>query len=566
MNGSKKAAHNENINIDGRYDVIIVGAGIAGIISAAYTAKAGLTTLLCEKSQKPGGLVGSFSRRGFTFDSGIRAFENSGIVFPMLRQLGIELEFVRNPVRIGLEEDSITISGTENLADYADLLSKKFPENRQEIEAIIGEIRKVTGYMDVLYGIENPLFMDLSGDRQYLFKTLLPWLFDYQLKIRKAQRLSEPIENYLLRFTSNQALIDVIIQHFFARMPTFFALSYFGLYSDYSYPTGGTGVLVSRLMEFFTAQQGKVALNTEIIQIDIEGQQVLTGNGQCFGYSELIWCGDMKTLYGIAEMKTEEPSIREQKKRIAGNCGGDSIFTLFLEISLDQGYFEKHCGPHCFYTPSRAGLSAIRKEHWQMVLADQTQPQAEQEAALKAWITEYLQLTTYEISCPALRDPTLAPAGKTGVIVSTLFDYQLVKAIDQAGWYADFKNLCEETITAVLEQSLFPGWAGQIEERFSSTPLTIERITGNTDGAITGWAFLDPSKTLKLPSVSRFRKIAQAIKTPLPHLHQAGQWTFSPAGLPVSILTGKLAADAVIKIMKKKRSKDHFGDEPGEQP
>ena len=42
-----------------------------------------------------------------------------------------------------------------------------------------------------------------------------------------------------------------------------------------------------------------------------------------------------------------------------------------------------------------------------------------------------------------------------------------------------------------------------------------------------------------------------AIKTPIPGVFQAGQWTYSPAGLPISILTGKLAADRVIKELSK---------------
>ncbi|WP_051355655.1 phytoene desaturase family protein [Acetobacterium malicum] len=367
MKDFKKDAANGTVAAGNDYDVIVVGAGIAGLTSAAYTAKAGYTTLLCEKSEKAGGLVGSFSRQGFTFDAGIRAFENSGIVFPMLAQLGIELEFVNNPVVIGIEDAQMTLTGVESLAAYAAMLSAKFPDNQAEIAAIISEIRKVTGYMEVLYGIENPLFMDLTRDKDYLFKTLLPWLLKYQVNIRKAQKLSEPIEDYLRRFTKNQALIDVIIQHFFEKMPAFFALSYFGLYSDYSYPIGGTGRLVTALRDFIVAHQGELALNTEISQIDIHARQVTTRDGRRFGYRELIWCGDMKALYHAVDFGERwEPSqqVREQQQKIRENRGGDSILTLYLGVNLDPAYFAPRCGPHCFYTPSKAGLSAIRSEPW----------------------------------------------------------------------------------------------------------------------------------------------------------------------------------------------------------
>ena len=545
------------------YDVIVVGAGIAGLTSAAYAAKAGYTTLLCEKSKKPGGLVGSFTRKGFTFDAGIRAFENSGIVFPMLAQLGIAMEFVKNPVAIGIEDELMILKGVESLTEYEAVLIRKFPDNELDIVAIIGEIRKIIGYMDVLYGIENPLFMDLTMDKSYLFKMLLPWLLKYQVNIRKAQKLSEPIETYLLHFTNNQALIDVIIQHFFENMPTFFALSYFGLYSDYSYPKGGTGMLIKQMTDLIVGYQGELTLDTEIIQIDPQKKQVKTRDGRNFGYLELIWCGDMKALYDTIDLNPPDNLVIAQQKRINQNRGGDSIFTLYLAVDMERAYFDDRCGPHCFYTPNKAGLSAIESENWQAVVADHTRSQAEQQTALQAWVMEYLALTTYEISCPALRDAALAPAGKTGVIVSTLMDYRLVKAIDEAGWYGAFKTLCEEKIISVLNESIFPGLLKQVEERFSSTPLTIERLTGNSDGAITGWAFPDDPKTGKLPAVSVFRKIAKTIETPLPHIHQAGQWTFSPSGLPVSILTGKLAADGVIKMLAKQNKKGHRRESPG---
>ena len=86
------------INQENAYDVVIVGAGAAGLTSAAYLCKKGYKVLLCEKSEKTGGLVSSFQYNGFFFDTGIRAFENSGIIFPMLKQLGIQIEFIKNPV------------------------------------------------------------------------------------------------------------------------------------------------------------------------------------------------------------------------------------------------------------------------------------------------------------------------------------------------------------------------------------------------------------------------------------------------------------------------------------
>lgn len=158
-----------------------------------------------------------------------------------------------------------------------------------------------------------------------------------------------------------------------------------------------------------------------------------------------------------------------------------------------------------------------------------------------------LFLTTYEISIPVLRDSSMAPPGKTGLIISLLFDYHLTKQIQEMGWYEDFKFLSEKQIINVLDNSIYPGMKKSIIQKFSSTPLTLERRTANTHGAITGWSFTNHP----MPAENRLPKIFSSTETPLSGITQAGQWTYSPSGLPISILTGKLASDRVLGKLKK---------------
>ncbi len=70
-----------------KYDALVVGGGMAGLTASAYLSKSGVKTLLCEKEGILGGLVRTFERNGFFYDGGIRAFENSGIFLPMLKNL-----------------------------------------------------------------------------------------------------------------------------------------------------------------------------------------------------------------------------------------------------------------------------------------------------------------------------------------------------------------------------------------------------------------------------------------------------------------------------------------------
>ncbi|MCU0600796.1 MAG: NAD(P)-binding protein, partial [Desulfobacterales bacterium] len=65
-------------------------AGMAGMTAAAYLSRENFDVLLLEKNDKTGGLVNTFNANGFSFDTGPRALINSGIVRPILKELGID--------------------------------------------------------------------------------------------------------------------------------------------------------------------------------------------------------------------------------------------------------------------------------------------------------------------------------------------------------------------------------------------------------------------------------------------------------------------------------------------
>ena len=529
-------------------DVLIVGGGMAGLTAAAYLSRAGLKVSLCEKEPKIGGLVNSFEHKGFVFDGGIRAIENSGIILPMLRELGIRLDFLPSPVSIGIERDVVRIATRDSLRAYQELLGRHFPGNRADIAAIIREIEKIMGYMDVLYGTDNPLFLDLRKDPQYAFRTILPWLLKYMLTAPKIARLNQPVDEYLSRFSSNRALIDIIAQHFFQETPTFFALSYFSLYLDYRYPRGGTGALARAMERFVLEQRGEIRTDTEITRLDPGAHRATDASGNTYQYRRLVWAADLKTLYRIANLASVSDGralrkIRARQLAVEDKLGGDSVLTVYLMLNLDKAYFEQISSAHFFYTPCTSGLSGANLRQ----LVDQGPGHAARFTAdrerIIAWLLRHLELTTYEISCPVLRDDTLAPEGQTGLIVSLLFDYALTKHIQSLGWYEAFRELVAERVTKVLDGTIYPGLSAAVMESFASTPLTIERITGNSEGAITGWAFTNPV----MPAVNKLPQVARSVLTPLPDTYQAGQWTYSPSGLPFSILTGRLAADRVLK-------------------
>ena len=406
---------------------------------------------------------------------------------------------------------------------------------------IIDDLRLIMHYMDIQYGIDNPLFLDPKKDGPYFMKEVLPWMFKYALNVGKVMKKNEPVIPYLRKFTSNQALLDIISQHFFTETPAYFALSYFKIFQQYYYPKNGTGVFTQKLTEFINQHDGEIRTNTKILSIDLPNKNVTTEEGETILFRQLVWAADQKSLYqGINLDNLQDAGLREavikRKEFIANMVGNDSILTVYLSVNMDKNYFEKIATGHFFYTPSRIGQSVAGQR-----------PVDGSKREMQDWLKKYLALTTYEISIPALRDSALAPAGKTGLIVSILFDYGLTKIIHEKGWDREFRELATKTIIHTLDVSIYPGLKTAVLDSFTSTPLTLQRVTGNTDGAITGWSFSNHP----IPAEDRLPHIANAVNTPLPNVSQAGQWTYSPAGFPVSLITGKLAADKVNKALRK---------------
>jgi phytoene dehydrogenase-like protein len=528
---------------ENKYKSIIVGGGIAGLTSAAYLSRTGQNIVLFEKNKECGGLVNSFTQDGFLFDAGVRALENAGIIFPMLKDLGIHLEVVKSKVSLGIENEILHIENLQSVEDYRTLLAKLYPQCDEEIDAVIRIIRKIMKYMDVLYGIENPVFKDLKGDTNFIFKTLLPWLPKFLFTVGKINRMNMPIEEYLDTIVKNPSLKDIISQHFFKNTPAFFALSYFSLYLDYFYPKGGVGNLAGAVKDKIIEFGGVIKTETTITEVHADECFVKDQDGISYHYDNLIWAADLKMLYRIIQTTVLPPAIdakvREMEDKVLQNRGGDSVFSLFLEVDEPLKTFGKIANGHFFYTPSKVGLGDTLWAELDELL---TNVEGADKFRILAWLDKYTSLNTYEISIPGLKDPDLVPPGKTGLIISLLAEYDLFKKVEDAGWLDEFTASLEERIIKVISDSIYPMLKDKILKHFSFSPISIENRIGSSEGAITGWSFIKPA-----PVVNKIQFSDRSVLTPIPSIFQAGQWAYSPAGVPMSILTGKLAANKVLK-------------------
>ena len=124
------------------YDVIIIGAGVGGLICGNFLALDGKRVLICEQNSNPGGYVSGFKRKGFYFDAAALAFENSSIIFSLLKKLGIYnmVKFVRLDYRLVTPDIDVNI---DSIGNVAQAFQRAFPEDSLGTGAFFREITNI---------------------------------------------------------------------------------------------------------------------------------------------------------------------------------------------------------------------------------------------------------------------------------------------------------------------------------------------------------------------------------------------------------------------------------------
>ena len=106
----------DDIKNKGDHPVVVIGAGLGGLVSAAYLANHGFPVTLLEQHELPGGYATSFDRAEgkFTFDVSLHAtVAEGGIPQKILSEIGIwdQLKVVYTPefCRIILSDYDLTL-------------------------------------------------------------------------------------------------------------------------------------------------------------------------------------------------------------------------------------------------------------------------------------------------------------------------------------------------------------------------------------------------------------------------------------------------------------------------
>ncbi len=103
-------------------DVIVIGAGVAGLTAAALLAKNGKKVCVLEQNWLPGGCASSYPRHGFTFEAGATTLVGLDKDMPLqwfLSHTGIKIETLRlsTPMQVHLPDGEV-LTRYENLQTW----------------------------------------------------------------------------------------------------------------------------------------------------------------------------------------------------------------------------------------------------------------------------------------------------------------------------------------------------------------------------------------------------------------------------------------------------------------
>lgn len=121
------------------YDVVIIGAGIGGLVCGCYLAKAGMKVLIVEQHHKPGGYCTSFKRQGYSFDAAPQSFgsfRKGGIARTIFEDLdlGKKLAIIRPDPSDTIITPDYNISFWNDLKKTTAEFQTAFPREKRNIE------------------------------------------------------------------------------------------------------------------------------------------------------------------------------------------------------------------------------------------------------------------------------------------------------------------------------------------------------------------------------------------------------------------------------------------------
>lgn len=134
------------------FDILIIGSGLGGLVSALVLAKEGLSVCVLEKNNQFGGNLQTFSRNKLIFDTGVHYLgglsegQNLNSYFQYLgimQDLRLKKMDKNGFDKITFDNDEIEYPHAQGYQNFVEQLVQFFPDERVNLEKYVQDIQDV---------------------------------------------------------------------------------------------------------------------------------------------------------------------------------------------------------------------------------------------------------------------------------------------------------------------------------------------------------------------------------------------------------------------------------------
>ncbi len=425
-------SHLNKPEIKSKYDVIVLGAGIAGLICGTFLAKSGKKVLIIEQHSIPGGYCTSFKRKGFIFDAAVHHIGGCGkwsVVGRCLKELDININFLRLDPMDSINFPSLSIDIPAEIDDYVDLLQERFPSESDNLSLFFKEF--IALYRATFSNKEKHKM--IIKYQNLTFKEMLDSFFtDEQLKMVLSAQwgyIGSPPQE-----VSAIGMCQMLVNY---------------LKDGAYFPVGGTQNFADAITQKFIDYGGHIMLSSRVIELHTDDniiKGVTTEKGRDIFADTIVSNIDPKqTFFSLMNKNAVDEAYLNKI-----NSMEESVSFFLLYLGLDN----------------KIDLQSLKRGFYHT-----------------STNTDYTDNDWFYISVPTEVDSSLAPDNKQiiSVVVSPRDNYDNIK-----DWVA-YKSKMKEYTIKYLENYV-PDLRNHIEVIDAATPKTLYRYTYNSKGAAYGWA------------------------------------------------------------------------------